>query len=200
MPADNCAGPCRIICAPKCLNICCQWWWSFSVWSRNLSTNKKRNAKKSLPKQLLSVKEQAKCRKLAEVFVEQMWDNAGKICGKDKGICFSPCILWMALSVYVHSSVRYEELKKSLFEIFPSCSTIARMKWKWVQKMASVLTFISGFLMKRSDTFLLKNILDNWCVMRCTWKQVYMGTQKATVLLDLQVSQQSWIWLKKSNC
>ncbi len=87
-------------------------------------------SKKSLPKQLLSAEEQAECRKLAEVFVEQMRDNAGKICGKDKGIRFSPRILRMALSVYVRSPVGYEELKKSSLEIFPSCSTIARMKQK----------------------------------------------------------------------
>jgi len=78
----------------------------------------------------LSLEEEKECNELADVFLEQMKLNASKIAGKEGGIRFSPQILQLALSLYIHSPVGYNEFKKSSLEIFPLSCTLQRMKSK----------------------------------------------------------------------
>jgi len=75
----------------------------------------------------LSYDERFECEELASVFMEQMKSNAMRMNHKDKGIRFSPKILRLALSLYIHSPVSYQEFKKSSLMIFPSDRTLQRM-------------------------------------------------------------------------
>ncbi len=75
----------------------------------------------------LSLDEKFECEELASVIMEQMKANAMKLNNNDKGICFSPQILWMALSLYIRSPVGYREFKESSLMIFPSERTMERM-------------------------------------------------------------------------
>jgi len=61
----------------------------------------------------LSPDEKFECEELASVFMEQMKANAMKLNHKDKGICFSPQILHMALSLYIHSPVGCRAFRES---------------------------------------------------------------------------------------
>jgi len=49
-------------------------------------------------------------------------------------LILSPCILCIALSLYIGSLVGYKEFKNSTLEVFPSIWTLQRMKLKMMQE------------------------------------------------------------------
>jgi len=66
---------------------------------------------------------------MASIILDTMKASSKKF-KKDKGVCFSPQILRIALSVYTRLKVGYEELCNSSMEVLPAPSTIACLKSK----------------------------------------------------------------------
>jgi len=106
-------------------------------------------------------------KEFASLLLEQMRANCMTILEKGKGACFSPRMLWLALSVYTRLKVGYEELRQSSIEVFPSQSTLDRLKSKCAHLMTSVQPFINVFLMIVSNIFWNPRELDMSCAMKC---------------------------------
>jgi len=81
-------------------------------------------------KEILSEEECEECKTMATALLQQIQANSNKIAKKEKSVRFSPKILRVALSLYTHSKVGYEELRNSSIEVMPSASTLACIKSK----------------------------------------------------------------------